>query len=146
MLSRARRASTTLTSGLGSGGGGGGGGFSTITSVEARAVSPRVAVQVALTETEPGDTPVVLSVAELPLPERVPLPVVQLATETATLSGLVQLADKFTVPPACRLVGLAEIDMVGGFFGGGGFTMKFAEQVASLFFFSLASVTRTVTV
>jgi hypothetical protein len=95
---------------------------------------------------EPGDAPVVFSVAELPLPETVPPLAVQLATETATPSGLVQLADKFTVPPACRLVGVAEMDIEGGFFGGSGFTVKFAEQLATLLFFSLASVTWAVTV
>jgi len=95
---------------------------------------------------EPGDVPVVFSVAELPLPETVPPLAVQLPTETPTLSGLLQLADKFTVPPAYRLVGLAEIEMVGGFLGGSGFTVKFAEQLATLLFFSLASVARAVTV
>src|ERR1035438_3541349 len=142
MLLRARRASTTLISGLGGGGGGGG---STSTSVEAGAFTPRESVQVALTAIAPGNAPAVLTVAEPPVPETVPPLAVQLATETGTPSGLVQLADKFTVPPDCRLAGLAEREMVGGFFGGSGFTMKLAEQLASLFFFSLASVTRAVT-
>src|SRR5580704_1855342 len=143
MLCNASRASSRTISGLGAGGGGG---FSTVTSVEACAVRPRVSVQVAPTVMEPGDAPAVLSVAEPPPPETVPPLAVQLATETETLSGLVQLADKFTVPPACRLVGLAEIDIVGGFLGGNGFTVKLAEQLASLFFFSLVSVTWAVTV
>src|SRR5271156_3572516 len=95
---------------------------------------------------EPGAVPVVSSGAELPLPETVPLGAVQLATETPTLSGMVQLADKFTVPPAIRLDGRAEIETVGGFFGGSGLTVKLAVQVAALLFFSLASVTRAVIV
>jgi hypothetical protein len=85
-------------------------------------------------------------VAEPPVPVTVPPVDVQLETVTGTLSGLVQLADKFAVPPAGKFVGLAEIDMLGGFFGGSGFTVKFDEALASLFFFSLASVTWTVTV
>ena len=93
---------------------------------------------------EPGIAPVVLSVAEPPAPETVRPLAVQLATETGTPSGLLQLADKFAVAPACRLAALAERDMVGGFFGGKGFTVKFTEHITSLFFFSLASVTWTV--
>src|ERR1700686_3001373 len=103
-------------------------------------------MQVALTVIEPGAAPVVLSVAELPVPVTVPPLDVQLETVTGTPSGLVQLADKLAVPPAAKLVGLAEREMVGGFFGGSGFTVKFAEQLASLFLFSLASVTWAVTV
>jgi len=103
-------------------------------------------MQEAPTVIAPGDAPVAASVAEAPLPEIVPPLDVQLATVTGTPSGLVQLADKFTVPPTSTLVGLAEMETVGGFFGGNGFTVKLAEQVASLFFFSLASVTRAVTV
>src|SRR5580704_1744008 len=144
MLSRARRASTTSISGLG--GGGGGGGLSTITSVEAWAFSPRESVQAALTAIAPGDAPAVLSVAEPPVPKMVPPIDVQVEIVTATPSGLVQLADKFTIPPAGTLSGVAETDIVGGFFGGSGFTVKLAVQFASLSFFSLASVTWTVTV
>jgi hypothetical protein len=103
-------------------------------------------VQVALTAIAPGDTPAVLSVAEPPVLETVPPLAVQPATLTGTRSGLVQLADKFTVPPAGTLIGLAEIDRVGGFIGGSGFMVKSAEQLASLFFFALASVTWAVTV
>lgn len=80
-------------------------------------------MQVALTVTAPGGIPAVLRVAELPLPEIVPAVEVQLATETGTPSGLVQEADRLTVPPATRLVGLADNDMVGGFLGGNGFTV-----------------------
>jgi hypothetical protein len=88
----------------------------------------------------------VLRVAEVPVPETVPPLAVQDATVTGTPSGLVQFADRFTVPPAGRLVGLAESETVGGFFGGKGFTVKLAVQLASLFFFSRASVTRAVIV
>jgi hypothetical protein len=66
---------------------------------------------------------VVFKVAELPLPETVPALAVQPPTETGTLSGLVQLADRFEVPPACTVDGLAERDTVGGFFGGNAFTV-----------------------
>jgi hypothetical protein len=103
-------------------------------------------VQVALTAIVPGDTPAVLSVAEPPVPETAPSIDVQVEIVTGTPSGLVQLADKSTVLPAGTLIGLAKIDIVGGFFGGSGFTVKLAEQLASLFFFSLASVTWAVTV
>jgi len=71
---------------------------------------------------------------------------VQLATETGTPSGLVQFAEMSTLPPVTTLPGLAERDMVGGFFGGSGFTVKFAEQLASLLFLAFASVTCAVTV
>jgi len=80
-------------------------------------------VQVALTVTGPAGDPAVFRVAELPLPETEPALDVQLATETGTLSGLVQVADKFTLPPVTRFVGLADNDIVGGFFGGNGFTV-----------------------
>jgi hypothetical protein len=48
---------------------------------------------VALTVIGPEDAPVVLSVAVLPLPEMLPLPLlaVQSPTVTGTLSGLVQV-------------------------------------------------------
>jgi hypothetical protein len=64
----------------------------------------------------------VLRVAELPLPETEPAVEVQLATETATPSGLLQEADRLTLPPVTKSIGLADNDMVGGFFGGNGFT------------------------
>jgi hypothetical protein len=54
----------------------------------------------------------------LPLPETVPLVAVQLPTVTGTLSGLVQVQVIVELPPACKELGLAEQDMVGGFFGG----------------------------
>jgi len=98
-------------------------------------------VQVALTVIEPGFASAVLRVAELPVPVTVPPSEVQLETVTGTPSGLLQLADKFTAPPGVTLVGLADRDIVGGFLGGSGFTVKLAEQLASLFFFYLSSVT-----
>jgi hypothetical protein len=149
MLFSAMRASTALISGLGGGEGGTGGGggrFSTVTSIDARAFSPRESLQVALTAITPGDTPVVFSITETPVPETLP-PIDVQEMVTGTPSGLAQLADKFTVPPVGTLFGLAEIDdRVGGFFGGSGFTIKSAVQLASLFFFALASVTWAVTV
>jgi hypothetical protein len=71
----------------------------------------------------PGAAPVVLKVAVFPLPETVPPVVAHLATEVGTPSGLVQEAVTVTVPPGGTLVGLAVSDMVGGFFGGNGFTV-----------------------
>src|SRR5579864_232470 len=113
MLCRARRASSALSTA-------GGGGFCIVTCVEACPVKPRESVHVALTVTGPAGTPAVFSVAELPLPETVPDVAVQFATDTGTLSGLVQFAVRFTLPPVTTLLGLAESDMVGGFFGGSG--------------------------
>src|SRR6266567_3358722 len=113
---RASRASSALSTG-------GGGGFCTVTCAEPSAVNPRESVQVAVTVTGPAGSPAVLRVAELPVPETVPALEVQLATETGTPSGLVQLADRFTLPPGTSSVGLADNDMVGGFFGGSGFTV-----------------------
>jgi hypothetical protein len=84
--------------------------------------------------------------AEPPVEETAPPTDVQLEIVTGTPSGLLQWADKFTVPPAGMLKGRAEIDILGGFFGGSGFTVKLAEQLASWFFFDLTSVTRAVTV
>src|SRR5271167_4799779 len=88
-------------------------------------------MQVALTVIEPGEAPAVLSVAAAPALETVPPLAFQSATETGTPSGLVQLADRFTVSPAGTLIGLAETDSVGGFLGAG-FMMKSAEQLTSL--------------
>lgn len=68
----------------------------------------------------PGAAPLVERVAELPLPDMVPLLAVQLETETGTPSGLVQLHVTVIVAPACTLEGLVEQLMVGGFFGGNG--------------------------
>jgi len=88
----------------------------------------------------PGDAPVVFKVPTLPLPETLPPLAVQPETVTGTPSGLVQLQVIVAVPPVCKLVGLAEQLIVGGFLGGS-FTVKFEEQVASPFFFILGSVT-----
>jgi hypothetical protein len=117
-----------------------------VTVVEEAVVNPRESVQAVPTVIEPVRTPAVLRVAAVPLPETLPLLAVQLATDTEPPSGLMHLAAKLTAPPACRVLGRAEIDIVGGFLRGRGFTVKFAQQVASLFFFSLVSVTRALTV
>src|SRR5258708_39407454 len=98
----------------------GGGGFSSVIWEVACPVRPRESVHVAVTVTGPAGGPAVVRVAELPLPETVPAVDVQLATETGTPSGLVQLAVRFTLPPVTRSVGFADNDMVGGFFGGNG--------------------------
>jgi hypothetical protein len=117
-----------------------------VTCVEACAFNPRESVQVAVRVTVPGASPDVFSVAELPLPETVPCVDVQFATETGTLSGLVQLADTLTAPPRVSSVGLAERLIVGGFFGGSGFTVYVAEHEASFALLALGSVTCAVNV
>ena len=73
--------------------------------------------------TVPGAAPAVFKVAELPLPETVPPVAVQLATEMGAPSGLVQEAVRVALPPGATLVGLADNDIVGGFFGGNAFTV-----------------------
>ena len=88
----------------------------------------------------PDAAPVVLRVAVPPSPEMLPPLAVQPPTVTGTLSGLVQVQVRVEGVPACTEVGLAEQDMVGGFFGGS-FTVKVAEQLASPPFFILGSVT-----
>ena len=90
------------------GGGGGGGGLFTVTVAEDDAFKPRESVQVALIVIGPGEAPVVVRVAELPLPEMLPLLALQPATVTGTLSGLVQVQVMVAVPPASTLDGLAE--------------------------------------
>jgi hypothetical protein len=125
--------------------GGGGGGFSTVTDDEVDAVKPRESVHVALTVTVPAGAPVVFSVAEFPLPEMLPPVDVQPPTVTGTLSGLVQVQVMVEGEPVSTLVGFAEQEIWGGFFGGS-FTVKFVVQLASLFFFALGSVTRAVAV
>jgi hypothetical protein len=125
--------------------GGGGGGFSTVTWVEAEVVKPRESEQLAVTVMTPGVAPEVLRVALLPLPETLPPLAVQPLTVTGTLSGLLQEQEMAEVPPVCSVVGLAEQDMVGGFFGGS-FTVKLAEQLTSPPFFCLASTICAVTV
>src|SRR5579871_2089796 len=109
MLCRDRRCSSSA---------GGCGGASMLIWVEACAERPRESVQVAPTVIAPGAAPAVFSVALLPLPVMVPPVAVQLFTLTGTPSGLVQVQVTVTEPPACNEEGLAEQDMVGGFFGG----------------------------
>src|ERR1700678_372931 len=137
MLCNESRASRRTISGFT----GGGGGFSSASCVDAWPVRPRVSAQLALTVTLPGAAPAVLSVAVLPAPESVPEEAFQFETETETPSGLVQLQVMVAEPGISTVEGLAEQLMVGGFFGGSGFTTKFAEQVATLLLFSLGSVT-----
>jgi hypothetical protein len=59
----------------------------------------------------------------LPVPLIVPAELVQFDTFTSTLSGLVALQVIVDVPPVCTVDGLAEQLIVGGFFGGSGFTV-----------------------
>jgi hypothetical protein len=81
----------------------------------------------------------------LPLPEMLPRLAVQPPTVTGTLSGLVHAQVIVEFPPAWSVVGFAEQDMVGGFFGGS-FTVKLAMQLASPLFFILGSEIWAVTV
>src|SRR5712692_538241 len=136
MLWRASLASSGLTCG---------GGASTVTWVEVEVVRPRESVQVALTVIGPAEAPAVARVAVAPLPETLPPLAVQVLTVTGTLSGLVQLQLRVEVAPVWTVVGFAEQDIVGGFFGGS-FTAKLAVQLASPPFFILGSVMRAVTV
>jgi hypothetical protein len=126
-------------------GAGAGGGFSTVTEVDVEAVKPRESVQVAPTLMGPEEAPVVLRVAEFPLPEMLPPLVVHPPTVTGTLSGLVQVQLMVALLPAWSDVGLAEQEICGGFLGGS-FTVKFAVQLAVPFTFALGSVTVAVTV
>jgi hypothetical protein len=98
-----------------------------------------------VTVTEPGGRLAVFRVAEFPLPETEPVLEVQLATETGTPSGLVQFAVRLTVPPGTSSDGLADKDMVGGFFGGKGLIVYFAVQEASFAFLAFGSATCAVT-
>ena len=113
--------------------------------MEACVFRPRESLQVAVTVTAPADAPAVLSDAVEPLPETLPPVEVQLLTVTGTLSGLVQLQVMVELPPACKVAGLAEHDIVGGFLGGS-FTAKFAEQLTVPPFFILGSEMWAVTV
>jgi hypothetical protein len=114
-----------------------------VTVLEAEAVKPRESVQVAFTVIGPEEAPVVVSVAELPLPAMLPPLAVQLPTVTVALSGLVQAQVMVEGVPASTAAGLTEQEICGGF---SGFTMKLAEQLAVLFFLDLASVTVAVAV
>src|SRR5713226_592862 len=122
----------------------GGGGFSTFTEADPVDVRPRESVQVALTVTVP-EVPVVSSVATFPVPESLPLEAVQFETVTGTPSGLLHSQVTVEAAPVCTDAGFAVQLMVGGFFGGS-LTAKLALQVATLFFFCLASVAVAVTV
>ena len=94
-----------------------------VTCVDACPVRLRESVHVAVTVTGPGGKSAVFRVAVLPDPVTVPEVEVQFATETGTPSGLVQFAVKLTVPPGVSSLGVADIDIVGGFLGGSGFTV-----------------------
>ena len=115
----------------------------TVTELVVEAVKPRESVQVALIVEVPAEAPVVLRVAALPLPETLPLLALHPATVTGTLSGLVQVQVIEEVAPISRIDGLAVQEICGGF---NGFTVKLEVQVATPFFFFLASVTVAVVV
>src|ERR1700704_4289395 len=119
MLCSANRFSSAMISGET----GGGGGFCNVSWVEPCAVRPRVSVAVALTVNATGAAPAVFNVPVLPLPLMVPLVDVQLETVTGTPSGLLALHVTVAVPPTSKVDGLAEQLIVGGFFGGSGFTV-----------------------
>ena len=125
--------------------GGAGGGFSTVTELEVEAVKPRESVQVALIVMGPDEAPVVFRVAEFPLPEMLPPLAVHPPTVTGTLSGLVQVQVMVAGVPAWTIDGFAEQEICGGFLGSS-FTVKFAVQLATLFFVALGSVTVAVVV
>ena len=113
--------------------------------LEVEAVKPRESVQVALIVIGPDEAPVVVRVAEFPLPEMLPPLAVHPPTVTGTLSGLVQVQVMVAEVPAWTVDGLAEQEICGGFLGGS-FTVKLAVQLAVLFFLALASVTVAVAV
>jgi hypothetical protein len=115
----------------------------TVTELELEAVKPRESVQVALTVAVPAEAPVVLSVAELPLPATLPPVEVQLPTATVALSGLVHEQVMVEEVPISTVAGFTEQEICGGF---SGFTVKFEVQLAEPFFLDLASVTVAVTV
>ena len=126
-------------------GGGGGGGFSIVTVLDVEAVSPRESVQVALivigTRRSAGCAQGSgVSAAGDAAAGRGPS-----AHRDRNVVRTGAGASDSDMPPACNDVGLAEQDMVGGFFGGS-VTAKFAVQLAVLFFFALGSVMVAVTV
>ena len=128
----------TLCGTVGGGGGGGGGVALTVTLLDVEAVKPRESVQVAFTVTVPAEAPVVVRVAELPLPAMLPPLELQPPTVTVALSRLVQVQVMVEDVPTSTVAGLAEQEICGGF---SGFTVKFEVQLAILFFFALGSVT-----
>jgi hypothetical protein len=93
----------------------------------------------------PEAAPAVLRVAEFPFPERLPPLAFHPLIVTGTLSGLVQEQLIVDEVPAWTCDGFAEQEIWGGFLGGS-FTVKFAVQLAVLFFLAFASVTVAVTV
>ena len=103
-----------------------------VTELDAEAVKPRESVQVAFTVAGPAEAPVVVRVAELPLPATLPALEVQLLTVTVALSGLVQVQLMVEGVPISTVPGFAEQEICGGF---SGFTVKFDVQLASPFFF-----------
>ncbi len=89
----------------------------TVTVLEVEAVNPRESVQVALIVIGPDAAPVVVSVAEFPLPAMLPALEVQPPTVTVALSGLVQEHVIVEGVPASTADGLAEQETCGGFSG-----------------------------
>ncbi|MBZ5547149.1 MAG: hypothetical protein LAO22_04165 [Acidobacteriia bacterium] len=124
-------------------GGGGGGGLFTVTVLAVEAVKPRESVQVAFTVAGPAEAPVVVRVAELPLPAMLPALEVQLPTVTVALSGLVHVQVMVEGVPTSTVPGFAAQEICGGL---SGFTVKFEVQLASPPFFTLGSDTWAVAV
>jgi hypothetical protein len=114
-----------------------------VTVLVVEAVKPRESVQVAFIAAGPAEAPVVVRVAELPLPATLPALDVQPPTVTVALSGLVQVQVTVEGVPTSTVPGSAVQEICGGF---SGFTVKFEVQLASPFFFFLASTTRAVAV
>src|ERR1700687_2516242 len=137
-LWRASRASSALSTT-----GGGGGGLLTVTVLEVEAVRPRESVQVAFIVVGPAEAPVVVRVAELPLPATLPALEVQPPTVTVALSGLVQVQVTVEGVPISTVPGFAVQEICGGL---SGFTVKFDVQLASPFFLFLGSATWAVAV
>jgi hypothetical protein len=109
-----------------------------MTELEVEAVKLRESVQVAFTVIVPAEAPVVLSVAELPLPETLPPVELQPPTVTVALSGLVQLQEMVEDVPTSTVSGFAEQEICGGF---SGLTVKGTEQLAVLLVLAFGSVT-----
>src|SRR5271157_4661601 len=109
LWSKSRASSTLSTTGAG-----GGGGLFTVTVVVAEAVKPRESVQVAFTVAGPAEAPVVVKVAELPLPATLPALEVQPLMATVALSGLVQEQVIDEGVPISTVPGVAEQEICGG--------------------------------
>jgi hypothetical protein len=93
----------------------------------------------------PAPAPEVSSVPFMPSPAILPELACHASGCSCALSGLVQVQLMVDGAPARTVLGFAEHDMIGGFFGGS-FTAKFELQLASPSFFLLGSDTRAVTV